>query len=116
MKKENQTWYRGDLELLHKMRRNIGQRGINELTYRMVDSVDDIGHPSSSVKRHKELINYYRGKDKNIEGYIVDRLIYTFNYRDDVWVTNELDHTIKMGFGDKWIKDRIKKDGIWEVN
>tara|TARA_B100001248_G_C27254887_1_gene395584 strand:- start:72 stop:398 length:327 start_codon:yes stop_codon:yes gene_type:complete len=105
--------YNGNLELLNKVRRELGKEGMKELTYKMIDKVDEDGSPSSSIKRIKELINYYG--DGDIGMYLRDRLDYNFNYRGSMDEIFEGDDKIKIEYGDLWIKNMMKHRKVWEV-
>ena len=107
--------YSGDLRLLNKVRNKLGKNGMKELIYKTIGEVDDDGFPYCTVKRYKELIKYYVGKDSDLCYYMKDRLTYEFNYRDSLDEIYEGDHKIKKGCGDQWIKDMMKKRKVWEV-
>ena len=105
--------YNGDLHLLTKVRRELGKEGMKELIYTLIDKVDEDGSPSSSVKRHKELIKYYNG---DISMYLKDRLTYTFNYRGRSNEIFEWDDKIRIGCADQWIIDMMKHRKVWEMS
>ena len=107
--------YHGDLQLLKRVRNKLGKNGMKELIYKTISGVDKGGFPYCSVKRYKELIKYYQGKDSDLCYYMKDRLTYEFNYRGSLDEIYENDHKIKMGCGDQWIKDMMKKRKVWEV-